>query len=90
VLVKKNIDHSVKKIYSGTAGIASNKGARMNYSKASFITLASILATACGTESNDTKTDKTNAEQVKIQLENLKIKTEAVSKVGFTEVETGE
>lgn len=62
----------------------------MNYSKASFITLASILATACGTESSDTKADNTNPEQVKIQLENLKIETEAVSKVGFTEVETGE
>lgn len=62
----------------------------MNYSKATFITLASILATACGNESNETKADSKNAENVKIKLENLKISTEEVTRVGFTEVETGE
>lgn len=62
----------------------------MNYSKATFITLASILATACGSESSESTAEKTNVEKVKVQLENLKINTEAVSKVGFTEVETGE
>ena len=62
----------------------------MKIKTATFVTLASILATACGTESSSASENDKSPEKVKLQLESLQIKTEAVTKVGFTEVETGE
>jgi hypothetical protein len=58
--------------------------------QATFIALASLLTTACGTDTEITKESEQNHDEVKIQLESLKIKTESVAKVGFTEVEVSE
>jgi hypothetical protein len=58
--------------------------------QATFIALASILTTACGTDAEISKENEQNHEEVKIQLESLKIKAESVAKVGFTEVEVSE
>jgi hypothetical protein len=62
----------------------------MKLNTAAFVTLASILAAACGSEPESAKDTKQEKEQTQIHLEDLKIRTEAVTKVGFTEVETGE
>jgi uncharacterized protein YcfL len=59
----------------------------MKLNNATFVTLASLLSAACGSEPESAKQEK---EQTQIHLEDLKIRTEAVTKVGFTEVETGE
>ena len=62
----------------------------MQLKTATFVTLASILATACGTDNSAAKEKETSPEQIKVKLDSLQIKTDAVTRVGFTEVEIGE
>lgn len=62
----------------------------MNNSKVVIWALTSLLSTSCGSENSDSKKQEADAEAVKAVLDRAKIKIEEVSKVGFTEVETGE
>lgn len=55
-----------------------------------FVTLASILATACGSTPEEPETVEQTEQQGHIDLNELEIETVLATKVGFTEVESGE
>lgn len=62
----------------------------MKLSKVTFVALTSIIATACGSENDESVERVIDPVAVKAELERAKINIEEVSQVGFTEVEVGE